>query len=306
MVGGGVISGSWVRERRFSLPHAWPRRLLPRRLRSPQTLALLLVLAGCGWLGWLWYRSSSFVKVERVTVTGLSGPDVPQISAALTSAALQMTTMNMDITKLEAAVSRYAYVRALAVTPDGSHGVTIHVSEQVPVALVQVGSSTEVVDAQGMLLQTSSPHGPLPIVPMRSMPMGGAISAPGARAAVAALAAAPYAFIAHIADATTTSAHGVTIQLRNGPVLYFGSTAELAQKWDSTVAVLRSRYAAGASYIDLSDPQRPAAGTSVTSTQASALGLGGGTSTTTAGTSTTTAGTSTTTAGTSTTTSTSG
>ncbi len=70
---------------------------LPRRLRSLHTLVLVLVLLLIGWLGWTWYRSSSFVKVDSVKVTGLSGPDVPQIRDALTAAALQMTTLNVDM-----------------------------------------------------------------------------------------------------------------------------------------------------------------------------------------------------------------
>ena len=80
-----MISGSWVRERRFTMP-----RVLPRRLRSLHTLVLVLALVLVAWLGWLWYRGSAFVRVQRVTVTGLSGPDVPQIRNALSSAALAM------------------------------------------------------------------------------------------------------------------------------------------------------------------------------------------------------------------------
>ena len=36
---------------------------------------------GCSAGGWLWFRDSSLVAVERVTVTGLSGPDARQIRA---------------------------------------------------------------------------------------------------------------------------------------------------------------------------------------------------------------------------------
>ena len=90
-----MISGSWVRDRGFTMP-----RVVPRRLRSLHTLVLVLALLLVAWLGWLWYRGSSFVRVQRVTVTGLSGPDVPQIRNALSSAALEMTTLNVSIAKL--------------------------------------------------------------------------------------------------------------------------------------------------------------------------------------------------------------
>ena len=265
-----MISGSWVRERRFTIP-----RLLPRRLRSLHSVGLVLVLALFGWLGWTWYRSSSFVKVERVTVTGLSGPDVAQIRRDLTNAALTMTTLNVDITKLEAAVSQYGYVQRLTVTGAGAHDLVIHVDEQVPVALVQLDGRTLLVDADGRMLPSSVTHGPLPVVPMTAAPVGESVSAPGARAAIAVLAAAPYALLAHVAGATSSTAHGVIVQLRNGPQLYFGPTVALAQKWAAAVAVLQNKYSVGASYIDLTDPRRPAPGAGVSSQQANNLGLAG-------------------------------
>src|SRR5580700_3751048 len=110
-----MITGSWVRERRAAIP-----RLLPRRMRSLHTLVLVLVLALILWVGWLWYRSSSFVKVEHVTVAGLSGPDVPQIREALTSSAMRMTTLDIDIAELESAVERYPYVQSVTVTRHGA------------------------------------------------------------------------------------------------------------------------------------------------------------------------------------------
>jgi len=273
-----MISDGWVRERRLALP-----RLLPRRLRSLHTLALVLALVLIGWLGWLWYRSSSFVKVESVKVTGLSGPDVPQIRGALTGAALQMTTLNVDMSKLEAAVSQYPYVRTLTVTGRGAHGLVIHVAEQVPVAFVAGGGSRRLVDQDGAFLPGSTTvGGALPTVPVASPQSGGVVISAGARAAVAVLGAAPYALLSHIANATSSSLHGVIVQLRNGPQVYFGPSVQLAQKWAAAVAVLQNSQSAGASYIDVTDPERPAAGAGVSSSQATALGLAApGTSTTT-------------------------
>ena len=273
----GVISGSWVRDRGVTLP-----RLLPRRLRSLHTLLLVLALVLVGWLGWLWYRGSSFVKVEQVAVTGLSGPDVPQIRSALSSTALEMTTLNVSITKLEAAVSQYGYVQRLTVASAGAHRVLIHVVEQVPVAVVQVGGQVQVVDADGRLLPSSTTHGTLPTVALKTAPDGEAITAPGARAAIAILAAAPYALLPRVASATSSGTHGVIVQLRNGPQIYFGPAAQGTQKWSAAVAVLQNKGSVGASYIDVSDPLRPVAGAGVSQTQAAALGLAsGGTANTT-------------------------
>jgi cell division protein FtsQ len=257
------------------MPRRVPR-LLPRRLRSLHTLGLAVGLLLFCFLGWTWYRGSSFVKVEHVTVTGLSGPDVPQIRDALSSSALRMTTLDMNIAGLEAAVSQYGYVQRLTVTSHGAHAVTIHVTEQVPVALLQTGARTVLVDADGRLLPSNVTHGALPVVPLKSAPTGGTVSAPGGRQAIAVLAAAPYAILAHVTNATSSSTHGVIVQLRDGPQLYFGQMTQLRRKWDAALAVLQDRSSAGASYIDLSDPQRPAPGTAVSQKQATVLGLATG------------------------------
>jgi cell division protein FtsQ len=279
-----MITGSWVRERRAAIPRLLPRRVLPRRVRSLHTLLIVLGLALILWVGWLWYRSSSFVKVEHVTVAGLSGPDVPQIRDALTRSAMGMTTLDMNIGGLESAVQRYAYVQSLTVTRRGAHGISINVTEQVPVALVDIGGNQQVVDADGRLLpDTTITHGALPLVPISAPPAGTTITEAGARAAIAVLAAAPYALLRHIENATSTRTHGVILQLRHGPQLYFGPSSQVHQKWQAAVAVLQDHDSAGATYIDVSDPQRPAAGAGVSAREAAALGLAG-TTTTAAGT----------------------
>lgn len=286
-----MSSGIWPRGRRLSIPHLplrsgrlslghrrpplSDRPLVPRRrrVRPLHSLILALVLAGCLWLGWLWYSNSSLVRVRQVTVVGLSGPDVPQIRAALTSAAMQMTTLNLDTRRLDAAVSRYTFVRSVVATRSGAHAVTLRVDEQVPVARVKINGTSEVVDAAGQLLPSAAgARLSLPLIPLASLPSAQITLTPAARAAVEVLAAAPYPLLAHAAEATRNAAHGVVVQLRSGPELYFGPTTQLTQKWTAAVAVLQSGLAAGASYIDLTDPHRPAPGavtTTVSSTTAS-------------------------------------
>lgn len=271
-----VSSGNWTPDRRLVGRLSVPR-ILPRKLRSLHTLALVAVLVMVGWLGWMWYRSSSFVKVHHVTVAGLTGPDVPQITDALTQAALGMTTLHIEISKLEAAVEPYSYVRSLTVEREGAHAVRIDVVERVPVALTKINGQDRVLDAAGDVLPTTTVvHATLPQISLTSAPAGTTITQPGARAAIAVLGAAPYALLSHIVSAAPSSAHGVILQVRNGPQIYFGLSTQLRRKWDAAVAVLQNSQSAGAAYIDVSDPSRPAAGADVTATQAAALGLTSG------------------------------
>jgi cell division septal protein FtsQ len=234
-------------------------RFLPRlSVRNAALAVLVLVVLGCGWL---WFRSSSLVAIKQVRVTGLSGPDVSQIRHDLTSQAKLMTTLDVDVSRLQGAVSQYPDVRSLQVATGFPHSVVIHVSEQVPVATIEVGGGLVVVDTDGQLLaHASGAPSPLPLVPLRTAPSGSRVSAAGARAAIATLAAAPYALITHIENATSTASHGVIVQLRIGPQLYFGSVAQLAAKWSAALAVLSESSSAGADYIDVTDPRRAAAG----------------------------------------------
>ncbi|HET9094744.1 MAG TPA: hypothetical protein VFN36_06610 [Solirubrobacteraceae bacterium] len=264
-----MIAGSWVRDRGVGVARLWPRRV-----RSWQTAAWIVGLALLGGLGFTWYRGSSFVRIERVSVTGLSGPDVSRIRRELTDAARRMTTLDVNLARLESVVAPYGFVRRLTVTSRGAHGVIIRVVEQVPVAILTFAGRSVVVGADGRLVPRGSVHAALPTVPVRAMPVGGVVGG-GAGAAVRVLAAAPYPLLARIANATISSPHGVIVQLRAGPQIYFGPALQLERKWRAAIAVLQDSGSARASYVDVTDPQRPVAGAGVSPGQAAALGLAG-------------------------------
>src|SRR4051794_443307 len=102
-----------------------------RVLRLVPVLFLLLAVLGGGWL---WLRDSGLVRVRDVTVTGVTASDGPQVQAALADAARGMTTLHVRPQVLRAAVARYASVASVSATADFPHRLTIHVTEQRPVA----------------------------------------------------------------------------------------------------------------------------------------------------------------------------
>jgi cell division protein FtsQ len=53
---------------------------------------------------------------------------------------------------------------------------------------------------------------------------------------------------------------GLTLDLRNGPDLIFGSGADAPRKWTAAVRVLADPSSEGATYLDLRVPERVAAG----------------------------------------------
>lgn len=267
------------------------RRRRPGRIRArlprigPKVLlAVILVLALLGG-AWLWVRQSSLVAVKRVSVAGASGPDAAQIRAALISAAHDMTTLDVQMSHLRTAVSPYPVVKALRVSTQFPHGMRIRVIEQVPVAVLQVDGRRTPVAGDGTLLHDVTTGAELPSIGLTVAP-GGTQLTGMANTEVRMLAAAPYQLLPKVQLASSDSTHGLVVQLRNGPRVYFGAANRLVAKWDAVAAVVAAPSSAGADYIDVSDPARPAAGTgsdggaSTTPSSATSTVSGGGTGTT--------------------------
>jgi cell division protein FtsQ len=178
------------------------------------------------------------------------------------------------------AVAPYPVVKDLRVTTQFPHGMRIKVIEQIPVAQVSVAGRTVTVASDGTLLHDVPVSGGLPLIPLPAPPGGTKLTDRTALSAVALLALAPDQLLAQIGQVTSDPAHGLVAQLRNGPSIYFGGTGGLAAKWAAAEAVLADQNSAGASYIDVTDPQRPAAGTTgnagTTSPPSIASATGGG------------------------------
>ena len=79
------------------------------------------------------------------------------------------------------------------------------------------------------------------------------------RAALAVAAAAPEPLLRR-GERLWWGPEGLTVDMRDGPPLIFGSAAGAARKWTAAARVLADQRAAGATYLDLRIPERVAAG----------------------------------------------
>jgi cell division protein FtsQ len=195
-----------------------------------------------------------------VEITGITGPDSSRIRAALIAAAHTMTTLDLQRSRLHTAVAPYPAVKGLRVTTDFPHGLRIHVIEELPTAILVAGGRRMVVAADGAVLRGASSRRTLPVLPVRALPVGPRVTNRQNRQELAVLAAAPSKLRARAASVLDTAAHGIVVKLRAGPSLYFGTAGSLHAKWIAATAVLANPGSAGAAYVDLSDPSRPAAG----------------------------------------------
>lgn len=242
------------------------RRLGLRVKVGIAVLAVVLLLGGA----WLWVRDSSLVAVRRVSIAGVYGPDAGQIRSALRLAALNMTTLDVHQGQLRMAVAPYPIVKDLHVSTQFPHGMRIDVVEQLPLGALVAGRQAVAVSGDGTLLR-DVPAGSLPAIPVSSLPGGPAVTEPAVLSALALLVATPSRLEARISQVTSTSAHGLVAELRSGPSIFFGDDSDLDAKWDSAAIVLADPSSAGATYIDVSDPARPAAGVSEAAVAAAGL-----------------------------------
>jgi cell division protein FtsQ len=232
----------------------------PPRLRRPPlraTVAFVCVLGVIVAL-WAWLRDSRLVAVERVTVTGVSGPDAGRVRDALESAAGDMTTLHVRRDELRTAVDPFPAVLDVSTDADFPHGLRIAVRERSPVGAIVAGEQRVPVAADGTLMRTTPGSG-LPEIAAKALPGGSHAADAQVRRAIAVLSAAPPAVRARVRR-VYVGERGWTLPLRNGPTLYFGSFERLAAKWVAAAAVLADRSSAGATYLDLRLPERPAAG----------------------------------------------
>jgi cell division protein FtsQ len=229
-----------------------------RRLRFALLACLVSVPLLVG--GWRLLRHSSLVSVVHVHVTGVHGPDAHAIEAALSGAARHMSTLDVKLGALRVAVAPFAVVREVRAAASFPHGLTIHVTEQPPVAALIAGATKTAVAADGAVLGPALLSSALPTLAGSSVPATGAhVGDPGLLAALTVLGAAPEPFAKVVARVYTDS-NGLTVAMRNGLLAYFGDATRPHAKWLSLARVLADRSSAGASYVDVRVPEHPAAG----------------------------------------------
>ena len=233
--------------------------VLPPRLKRGLLIALAAAVLLTS-LYHLWFRDSSFARVEKVTIFGLSTSDAPRIRNALEAAARDQSTLNVSVADLEQAVASYPIVHSLSVTPDFPHRLTIDVVEHRPVLALVVGSRRVAVSASGTLLPGVAATSGLPVIRINGALPQREITDLATLQLVRVLGAAPDALRRRLLDARQRKGKGIVVRVRQGPDLIFGNAHRAAAKWAAAARVLADPKAAGASYVDVRLPERPAAG----------------------------------------------
>ncbi len=232
----------------------WQRRRLRIALLA---LVIAVPLLGCGWL---WLRQSPFVSVQHVQISGVHGPEAAAVRSALTDAAHGMSTLDVQTGALLTAVAPLRVVREVRAVPRFPHGLRIEVVEQLPVAAVLAGGVRTAVAADGVVLGPALLSGSLPTIPATAeLAAGRRVKGADLLGALTVLGAAP-APLARLVERAFMGPHGLTVAMRNGLLVYFGDATRPHAKWLSLADVLADAGSAGAAYVDVRLPSRPAAG----------------------------------------------
>ena len=260
------MSGALLRGRGSRLPGirayasaarsaAAPGPRMRRRLLAIGVLALLVCAVYM-----LWLRDSGLVAVEKVTVTGLTGKNADEIRRALEGTGRQMTTLHVDEDRLKEAALAFPAVKAIEVQADFPSGLAVHVIEHRPAALVVADGRRVLVAADGSVLPGQTADTSVPDVKLDGAVSGDRLAPGPTLDAVRVAGAAPAPLLERLSRVGSDGGNGIVAQLDDGPELIFGTPDRIDAKWAAAARVLADPDAAGAEYLDLRIPERPAAG----------------------------------------------
>jgi len=226
-----------------------------RRLLAIGVLALVLSAVYL-----LWLRDSGLVAVEKVTVTGVTGKNAEEIRGALDATGRQMTTLHVDEDRLTEVAVAFPAVKAIEVEPDFPTGLVVHVIEHRPAALVVADGRRVLVAADGSVLPGQTAHSSVPDIKLDGAVSGDGLAPGPTLDSVRVAGAAPLPLLERLSDVRRDEKNGIVATLDDGPELIFGPPDQIGAKWAAAARVLADPDAAGAEYVDLRIPGRPAAG----------------------------------------------
>jgi cell division protein FtsQ len=229
-------------------------QVLRRRLLLGAVLVLALVL---GYM--LWLRDSSLVDVDRVEVEGVTA-DRERVTAALTRAGDQMTTLHIRDDKLRDAVVGFPTVASVSADADLPHGLTITVTERPPVAVAEIDGDQVAVSEDGYLLRGLD-FDPKELPSLDPGSLSGPRLGTEGSAQAAILGAAPEEISDRLQSASwDVERGGVVVDLEGAPELRFGDGEGADDRWEAVAAVLGDPDLGSSSYVDVSVPERPVSG----------------------------------------------
>lgn len=231
------------RIRRRFLRRQWQRRWRVWRFLVAG-LVLTLTVAGSIWA--VYY--SAWLSVSGVEVEGV-GVLTPSAVRGAARVPLGDPLVRIDTAAIEARVEALAAVRSAAVTRLWPDQILIEIQEREVVATVEVGGRIRGMDAGGVLFR-DYPKAPRQLPRIRTELQ---VDTDTLREAGAVVAALPRAVARSVSFVSVESIDRISLVLRDGRVVLWGSAEESVDK----ARVLEKLLAKRARYYDVSVPGLP-------------------------------------------------
>ena len=227
---------------------AFSRRLWHRRLRRLRPVLVVGALVGVAALAAWVLLGSAWLTAEQVTVKGQQTLSDGRILAAA-NVDLGTPLLRLDLDAVDERVSALPAVAEASVHRAWPHTVAITVTEREPVAAVHRSSVWWVMDEEGVLFRrTSEREAELPLVDVGSRADDSVL---GETASV--VAGLPSDLLDRVRRLTASSMDSITLTLKDGREVRWGSAAETPEK----VRVLSVLLSQRAKVYDVSVPAQP-------------------------------------------------
>jgi cell division protein FtsQ len=233
-------------------------RFAPSRRSVAVGVGLIAVAGGAYTVA----RLTSAFAIARLEVTGVPAGVQQQVRRVL-KPLVGTNLLALDGAALERRAEALPSVVSVRYDRAFPHTLRIHVIPEVPVAVLHRGKETWLLSARGRVVKRVA-NGTYPAmarvwVPTKAAVAVGAFLAPAAGGTEARTLGLAARFPAHIS--TVSLAHGELVyRLRSGLELRLGDPTDVRLK----LAIARralARLPTGATYVDVSVPERPVAGT---------------------------------------------
>lgn len=249
-----------IRQRRESIERSRTRR----RLRWVAVAGAVVVLGALA-VGLL---HTPFFEAKVVRVTG-DHPNTPT-AAILRAAGLvgHPPLISVDPGPAAARVETLPFMASAQVTRDWPDGVTVHVTERIPVVtMAGPAPAWSTLDGHGRTLAVTPGRPALPVLivhtstgaPVPPAPVGGTV-APAADPGLAVARTLPPAFAGQVVSVTVAADGTVSLALNSGLTVLLGTVSDLRAKYEDVAAIIAHASLRGAHTIDVRVPESPTVG----------------------------------------------
>jgi cell division protein FtsQ len=222
-----------------------------RRRRQLQLGVAIFVVVVIG--GAVATAYSPIMALRHIEVVGAHSVKAAQVQQAL-AGELGKPLPLVRNTEVRHALDDFRLIESYSTQLEPPSTLVVRIVERTPLAVVKVGSSYELVDQAGVVLEAGARAQtgfPIVALPAGQQPD----SSPGFAAAAAVIAALPAQLQSTVTSASATSANNVVLALRGGKQVVWGGVGDIQLKTEVLEALLKG--AKGAHVYDVSSPRAP-------------------------------------------------